>query len=153
MWGHAVVQSVVPAGSSRLHGSSSSMYAVSLTCVSPLSQLSVLLECAIFSYYLSSCSQANYYFYNHFGWTLNLNVGSSFPFFAWSAIALSLTSQRLLISLPSFLPSPFPFFWNFSPCAISLLFFLFQSSLSNLRVSGTTFKTTDFGTSSWSPFL
>lgn len=43
---------------------------------------------------------------------------------------------------PSFLPLNFPF----SPCAtISLLFFLFQSLLSKLRVNGTTFKPSNFG--------
>lgn len=99
----------------------------------------VLVACNVgkgnFPYYLSSCLQAAYYFYNHFGKILNLNVQSTFLPLSAICTFSYFTANFDLSSLPSFLQFPFSY-WKlsnpFSPCAtISLLFFVFQSLLSN----------------------
>lgn len=114
----------------------------SLSPVFHHSQLPLLLECAIFSYYLSSCSQTNYYFYNHFGWTLNLNVGSSFPIFVWSAIC-TFPYFTETFDFSSFLPSFLPPFLSSTEILVPVLSHCcsFSSSPhSAIRVSGTTLK-------------
>lgn len=143
--GDAALPSVVPTGSSpRGQGASSSMAVVSLGCVSPLSQLSVLLECAVSAMaFLPVCRRL---LLPSLWLTVNLSVGSSFPVFAWSATCTSsyFTATSDLSFSPSFPPS-FPLSFHLlkfplSHCASVSLFFLFQSLLSNPRVSGTTFK-------------
>lgn len=70
----------------------------------------VLVACNVgkgnFPYYLSSCLQAAYDFYNHFGKILNLNAQSDFPVIVCYLHFLLLYSKFLIYLLfSSFLPS------------------------------------------------
>lgn len=112
----------------------------------------VLVACNVgkgnFPYYLSSCLQAAYDFYNHFGKILNLNAQSTF--LPLSAICtFSYFTANFDLSSLLFLPS-FNFLYpieNFQipsvPVLLSHCYSLYSSPYSAMRVSGTTFKNRD----------